>query len=61
MLVPEPFTSEFFYLDENGDQQDADLHEEILAGGTTAPPATDIAEACGLTPEEIKSLFGDTA
>lgn len=52
-----PFSQEFFYLDENGEHQDAELHEDILAGAVV-PPAIDIAEACGLTSEEIASLFG---
>lgn len=56
--MTKPFSEEFFYLDENDEQQDADLHEPILAGASV-PPAIDIAEACGLTPAEITALFGD--
>jgi hypothetical protein len=55
---PRPFSEEFFYLDESGDMQDADLHEEILAGANPSP-AIDVARECGLTDAEIASLYGE--
>lgn len=50
------FTQEFFYEDANGQQQDAELHTDILAGANP-PPAVDVAKSCGLTDKEIAALF----
>jgi len=52
---------EFFYRDKDGEPQDENLHEEILAGDH--PIAKNIgkeqARKAGLTEAEIMKLFAD--
>jgi len=54
-------STEFFYLDEDGEKGDADLHEEMLGDGVEDDEAARImreAVADGLDPEVAESLYG---
>ena len=55
-------SGEFFYLDENGEKQDADLHMEILQGGDHAGAraiSRKIAREIGLTELQILKYLHD--
>lgn len=54
-------SNEFFYLDENGKKQDADLHDEILdnpeADAVVRAQSLAKLRSQGFTEEEFKRLF----
>ncbi len=61
MSVNDTGSNEFFYRDENGKKQDADLHEPILAGDH--PIAKNIgkeqARKLGIPEDMIMKLYAD--
>ena len=59
MKEPQPFSSEFFYVEQGKPRQDADLHEPILAGGDEAKArkvSAAVARRIGLSDAQIASL-----